>query len=275
MGMQRERGTVQVGGATLHYEAAGEGQALILLHAGVADHRMWDQPFAALAAHYRVVRYDARGYGASVTEDVEFSNREDLAHLMTHLGITQAHLLGVSRGGQIAVDFTLERPAMVSALVMVASGPGGFESPDPAPQAESRQFDEMEAAWTAKDFEQLADLEVRFWVDGPGQPEDRVPARIREHVREMILHNYRTHTVEGKPQPLKPPAAGRLAEIAVPTLIMTGDLDTSHIRAAAGFMAEHIRGGRKVEIPGTAHMLSLEQPEAFIRVVMDFLQGLP
>ena len=275
MGFQRERGTVQVDGARLHYETAGAGRALILLHAGVADHRMWDEPFAAFASHYRVIRYDARGYGASVTEDVEFSNRQDLARLMTHLGIEQAHLLGVSRGGQIAMDFTLEQPAMVSALVMVASGPGGFKSPDPTPQAESRQFDEMEAAWSEKNFERLADLEVRFWVDGPGQPEDRVPAGVRDHVREMILQNYRTHSVEGKPQPLKPPAAGRLAEIVVPTLIVTGDLDTSHIRAAAAFMAEHIRGSRKVEIPGTAHMLSLEQPETFIRAVLDFLQGSP
>jgi len=269
----REGGTVQVGGATLRYDAAGRGHPLILLHAGVADRRMWDEPFAALASHYRVVRYDTRGYGGSVTEDVEFSNRQDLADLLLHLEIAQAHLLGVSRGGQIAMDFTLERPAMVSALVMVAAGPGGFESADPAPQAETRTFDEMEAAWKAKDFERLADLEVRFWVDGPGQPEGRVPANIREHVREMVLNNYRTHTVEGKPQPLKPPAAGRLAEISVPTLIVTGDLDTSHIRAAADFMTQHIRAARKIVLPGTAHMLSLEQPETFTRIVLEFLEG--
>jgi pimeloyl-ACP methyl ester carboxylesterase len=270
---QRERGTVEVSGARLSYEAAGTGHPLVLLHAGVADQRMWDEPFAAFARHYRVVRYDARGYGASVTEEIEFSNREDLAALLDHLGIERAHVLGVSRGGQIAMDFTLERPAMVSALIMVASGPGGFESRDPAPEAETRMFDEMEAAWNEKEFDRLADLEVRFWVNGPGQPEGRVPAKIRDHVREMILHNYRTHTVEGKPQPLKPPAAGRIADISVPTLIVTGDLDSSHIRAAADFMAEQIRGARKVVLPGTAHMLSLEQPDAFTRVVLDFLQG--
>lgn len=273
MDTPREGGTVQVGGATLHYDAAGRGHPLILLHAGVADRRMWDEPFAALASYYRVVRYDTRGYGGSVSEDVEFSNRQDLADLLTHLEIAQAHLLGVSRGGQIAMDFTLERPAMVSALVIVSAGPGGFESADPAPQAETGAFDEMEAAWKAKDLDRLADLEVRFWVDGPGQPEDRVSQRIRQRVREMILQNYRAHTVDGKPQPLAPPAAGRLAEIAVPTLIVTGDLDTSHIRAAADFMAEHIRGSRKVVLPGTAHMLSLEQPETFTRIVLDFLEG--
>ncbi len=269
---RRERGTVEVAGSTLHYEAAGTGHPLVLIHAGVADHRMWDGPFAAFARSYRVIRYDTRGYGASLTEDVEFSNREDLAALLDHLGITRAHLLGVSRGGQIAMDFTLERPSKVSALIMVASGPGGFHSPDPVPEVETKVFDEMEAAWEAKEFERLADLELRFWVDGPGQPEGRVPAPIREHVREMILHNYRTHAVEGKPQPLKPPAAARLGEISVPALIVTGDLDTSHIRAASDFITEHIRGARKVVIPGTAHMLSLEQPQTFIQIVQEFLQ---
>ncbi|HEV8339167.1 MAG TPA: alpha/beta fold hydrolase [bacterium] len=274
MDRQRESGTVQVPGARVYYEAAGAGHPLVLIHAGVADHRMWDEPFVAFARHYRVVRYDTRGYGASVTEDIEFSNRQDLAALLDHLDIDQAHLLGVSRGGQIAVDFTLERPSRVSALVMVASGPGGFKSPDPTPEVETKMFDEMEAAWTAKDFERLADLEVRFWVDGPGQPEGRVPAPIRERVREMILHNYRTHTAEGKPQPLTPPAAGRLGEIPLPALIVTGDLDTSHIRAAAEFLAQHIANARKVVLPGTAHMLSLEQPEEFTRVVLDFLRGI-
>jgi len=261
-------------GARLYYEVAGEEHPLVLIHTGVADHRMWDGQFEVFARHYRVVRYDARGYGKSVTEDVEFSNRQDLSDLLKHLGMAKAHVLGVSRGGQIAMDFTLERPGTVSALVMVASGPGGYESPRPNPEAETRMFQELEAAWEAKDFARLADLEVRLWVDGPGQPADRVPATIRERVCEMILNNYRTHTIEGKPQPLPPPAAGRLAEIRVPTLIVTGDLDTSHIRAAADFMEQHIRGTKNVILPGTAHMLNMERVDAFTRIVLEFLGAL-
>lgn len=269
-----ESGMLPANGARLYYEVAGEGHPLVLIHAGVADHGMWDGQFEVFARHYRVVRYDARGYGKSLTEDVECSNRQDLSDLLKHLGMAKAHVLGVSRGGQIAMDFTLERPGQVSALVMVASGPGGYKSPRPNPEAETLMFQEMDAAWEAKDFARLADLEVHLWVDGPGQPTDRVPSTIRERVREMILNNYRTHTVEGKPQPLTPPAAGRLAEIRVPMLTVTGDLDTSHIRAAADFMEQHVRGAKNVILPGTAHMLNMERADAFTRIVLEFLGGL-
>ena len=234
---------------------------------------MWDRQVAAFTPHFRVIRYDTRGFGQSLTDDVEFSNRRDLDDLLDHLSVRTAHLLGVSRGGQIAMDFTLERPRRVSALVMVASGPGGFESPQPPPAHETQIFAEMEAAWEQKDFERLTDLETQMWVDGPGQPSTRVASAVRERIRAMILNNYRTHTIEGKPIPLAPPAAGRLAEISVPTLVVVGDLDTSHIRAAAARMEHGIRGAQKVVLPGTAHMLSLERPEEFDRVVLEFLRG--
>lgn len=271
MAEQHRAGFAEVHGARLYYEVVGEGHPLVLIHAGVADHRMWDDQFEVFARHYQVVRYDARGYGKSVTDDGGFSDRQDLSDLLEHLRLATAHVLGVSRGGQIAMDFTLERPGKVSALVMVASGPGGYKSPHPNPEVETMMFQETDSAWKAKDFARLADLGVRLWVDGPGQPADRVPSTIRERVREMILNNSRTHTIEGKPQPLTPPAVGRLAEIRVPTLIVTGDLDTSHIRSAADFMEQNIRRAKKLILPRTAHMLNMERPDAFNRIVLEFL----
>src|SRR5439155_24562271 len=129
--------------------------------------------------------------------------------------------------------------------------------------------------YEAKDFTRLADLEVRMWVSGPGQSPDRVALPLRERVREMILSNYTTHTVEGQPVVLDPPAAGRLAEIRVPTLVVLGDLDETGVLRAAEAIANGIPGARKVVIPGTAHMLSMEKPAEFIRLVLEFLQGLP
>ena len=127
MAVPSEKGMLPVHGAKLAYEVAGQGPAIVLIYAGVADMSMWDEPFRELSKRFRVVRYDTRGFGRSLTEAVAFSNRADLLALMDHLKIDRAVIVGNSRGGQIALDFTLENPSRVSGVVFVAGGLSGFD----------------------------------------------------------------------------------------------------------------------------------------------------
>jgi pimeloyl-ACP methyl ester carboxylesterase len=273
MAPRAESGYITVNGGRLYFEVTGHGHPLVLIHAGVADHRMWDEQFAVFAQRYRVIRYDTRGFGRSKTEDVEFANHRDLHDVLEHLGIQKAYLLGASRAGGISIDFTLEYPAKVDALILMGSGLGGLDH-QPT-DSEQRMFDEMEELWNRKEFAALADLEVRVWVDGPGQPATRVNSALRQRVREMILNTYNTHTAEGRPQRLDPPAAKRLGEIRVPTLIIVGDLDESGVLAAGDVLARDVPGARKVVMTGTAHLPSMERPEEFNRIILDFLAHLP
>ncbi|MGE5140992.1 MAG: alpha/beta fold hydrolase [Rudaea sp.] len=272
--MQRISGYVDVEGGKLYYEQSGEGHPLVLVHAGIADHRMWDEQFRVFAERFRVVRYDQRGFGLSRSEAVSFSRREDLRALLQHLGIERAHLLGLSMGGSLVTDFTLEYPDMVTALIPVAAGLSGHQ---PAPgtdakaQYERERETEMETLWEKKEIERLKEMELELWVDGPLQPSDRVPHPLRERVREMNDLAY-THDGEGfKPQPLERAAAGRLGEIRVPTLVIVGDLDTTSVLDACRRLAEDIPGAREVIIPGAAHMVNMERPAEFNRIVLDFL----
>ncbi len=268
-------GYAPVENGELYYEVAGDGYPLLLIHAGVADRRMWDDQFATFAGRFRVIRYDTRGYGMSRTQHTSFSNRQDVADLLRHLGVARAHVIGVSRGGQIAVDFTLEYPAMVSALIPTAAGLGGYEEqPIEAEATLNRMFEEMEAAWEAKEWERLVEMEVQVWVDGPGQPAGRAPAAVREKVRAMCLNNYRSQTVEPTARPLDPSAYGRLGEIATPTLVLIGDLDVPACVRIADRLTQGIPGARKVLFPGVAHMIPMEAPEAFNREVLAFLAAL-
>ncbi len=267
-------GILQTAGGPLKYEVAGSGHPLVLIHAGIVDHRMWDGQFEVFSRSYRVVRYDTRGFGAStVDEGHEFSNREDLAELMDHLDMPRACLLGCSRGGQIATDFTLERPERVDALILVGAGIGG-DHREPTPEEEAR-WARAESLWNAKDFEGIAEIEIRAWVDGPGQAPGRAGPRVREQVRRMIVENYQRHVTQGKPVVLDPPAIGRLDEISVPTLVITGDYDEPDVLAAAGKLVSGIQGARQISIPGTAHLPNMEKPEQFNRIVLDFLAGVP
>jgi len=272
---QISSGYAPVENGELYYEVAGVGHPLLLIHAGVADLRMWDDQFTAFAEHFRVIRYDTRGFGRSRTEPATFSDRQDIVDLLRYLGAARAHVIGISRGGRIAVDFTLEHPEMVSALIPTAAGLSGYDHQATGAEVDlSRMAEQMDAAWEAKDWERLVDLEVRYWVDGPRQPEGRAPTAVREKVRAMGLNNYRTQTVEPAPRPLDPPAIGRLGEIVAPTLVLVGDLDEPACLVTADLMATDIPGTRKVVFPGVAHMVPMEAPEAFCREVLAFLDAL-
>jgi 3-oxoadipate enol-lactonase len=268
-------GYAPVQNGQLYYETCGEGDALVLIHAGIADCRMWDEQVASFARRYQVISYDARGFGRSKTEAVSFSNRQDLCDLLAHLECSKATVLGISRGGQIAIDFTLEHPELVRALIPVAAGLSGYQhQPTPAEASLQQKFEEMDALWEKHDFQKLVEYEMQVFVDGPGQPFTRVPATLRERVRAMDMANYVNQTIEPSAQPLDPPAAGRLAEIHVPALVIVGDLDTPSSQIMADLMVKGIAGARKVVFPGVAHMVNMEQPEQFNRVVLEFLGSL-
>ncbi len=273
---QATNGYLDVEGGRLYYEVAGKGHPLVLIHAGIADSSMWDDQFDLFARQYRVIRYDTRGFGKTETEDVAFSNRQDLYDLLKRLGADKTYVIGVSRGGQIAIDFTLELPEMVDALIPVDAGVSGFDfEAHPPTDEEMRLIQAMMEAEEKRDFERMADLDVQLWVDGPGHAAGRADQRVRERVRQMCLNNYTNHAVEGQPRQLEPPAAGRLSEIHAPTLVIVGDLDTSDTQIMADQLAQDIPGAKKAVIHGTAHLPSMEKPEEFNKIVLDFLQALP
>jgi 3-oxoadipate enol-lactonase len=265
-----ESGFLDVSGGKLYYEVEGEGHPLLLIHGGLGSLRMWDGQVPAFAERYQVIRYDTRGFGLTETRDVEFSNRDDAAAVLDHVGASTAYLVGQSRGGMIALDFLIERPERVDAFVSVASGVGGLEPQLPEGTA-TPPWEEMERLWETKEWDRLAELDTQVWVDGWGQPPTRVDTELRRKVHDWILDIYRAEKAEGKPQPLVPPAAERLAEIRVPTLVMIGEVDEAGGIAAERHLTASVAGARLVEFPGVAHMIQLEEPERFNQLTLDFL----
>jgi pimeloyl-ACP methyl ester carboxylesterase len=255
----------------LYYEMAGSGATLVLSHAGFVDSRMWDDQWVEFAQHYRVIRYDLRGMGKSDPANGPLSRRADLLRLLDHLDVERAALLGCSLSGEIMIDFTLEHPERVSALIPVSAVPSGFEMRG-EPPAELR---EMIGAMQQGDRVRASELQLRLWVDGPFRQPDQVDPQVRQRAGEMnwiTVVNQTWARADMQPlNPLDPPAAQRLGEIAVPTLILAGALDNPEILRAADVLAAKIRGARKTIIPNTAHVPNMEQPAAFNRLVLEFL----
>lgn len=265
-----ETGYVEFPGSRIYYEVDGDGPGLTFVHACVAHLRMWDAQVAAFKDRYTVVRLDLRGFGKSTTaEDVTFSSRDDLRRVLDHVGVEQTHLVGNSCGGSIAIDFTLENADRVRSLTLVAAGLGGFEAPDD-PRALELEKD-WETLYKAKDYETLVELETQEWTDGPGQPATRVDPEMRRKMFEWNLDNYRAEQENDHNQRLDPPAADRLSEINVPTLVTWGMFDVTNVDVTSRKLLADIKGARSKIYPDVAHMVSLERPAEFNQVLSDFL----
>ncbi len=268
----RQSGMAAINGTQMYYEMAGDGHPLVMVHAGVADNRMWDAQFDVFAEKYRVIRFDQRGFGQTKPVDGEFRRYEDLYAMLTFLGVQQTYLIGCSMGGGACINFALEHPDMAKALITVGSGPAGFEFDGPPPPI----WDELVKADEADDIERVAELEAHIWLDGPSAPAGRVGGAVREKMMSMNWIALQNEKLDlGKELPLDPPAATRLGELNLPTLVLYGDLDTPYIQAAGKYMAEHIKGAKEVIMPNTAHLPSMDQPQAFNEHVLSFLASLP
>ena len=265
---------IDVPGGRLRVVAEGDGPPILLVHSAIVDMRSWDAVVPPLvAAGYCVIRYDIRGYGASTAEDVDFSNRADVLAVLDSVGAGQAAVVGNSRGAMIALDTVLESPDRFVAFVWVGGGIGGFDggaTPD-----EMTLYEEGDALESAGDADGMADLDIRAWVDGIGQPPTRVPAAIREAVREMDRPLVEPGRVFGKPIPLDPPANERLGAIRVPTLSVVGALDSSGTRAAAARLGEAVPAARAITIPDVAHLIGMEVPAELAALIVEFLAPLP
>ena len=265
--MPSQTGFAHLNGTQIYYEIAGSGPPLVLVHAGIADSRMWDEQFVVLAHDFTVVRYDMRGFGQTRMTAGPFAHPHDLAALLQHLNITSTALLGCSMGGRVSIDFALEFPDIATALIPVASGVSGytFEGDQPS------QWLALIAAYEQGDLAQTSEYEVQIWVDGPHRRPDQVPASIRDRVRAMNLIALATPEDLGTEQPLDPPAISRLHDIQVPTLVIIGELDQPRILEQCACIAHAIPRAETVTLP-TAHLPSMERPDEFTQIVQGFLQ---
>jgi 3-oxoadipate enol-lactonase len=256
--------------AELHYEVAGEGPPVVLVHEGIADSRMWEPQWASFPPAHRTVRYDMRGFGETPISPGSFSHARDLVGLLERLALGPAAIVGVSLGGRVALEVAVARPELVSALVLVGAALPGHDWTEETQAG----WAEEEAALERGDLDAAVELNLRMWVDGPGRSSTDVDADVRARVAVMQRRAFELQLSVGdaaEEEPLVPDIGQRLTEISVPTLIVVGEEDRPDIHAIADRLAASIPHARRASIPATAHVPSLERPDEFDRIVLGFL----
>jgi 3-oxoadipate enol-lactonase len=253
------------------WDSAGEGEPVVLVHAGVADRRMWDPQWIGFGGSFRAIRYDARGFGDTHSPAGPWSHHGDLVALLDELGLGRVHLVGASMGAGIAVEVALERPTAVASLVLIA--PGGAllgQAPDVLRSVWRAEGEALERG----DLDAAVEVNLRAWVDGPARSRDAVDRAVRAFVGEMQRRAFELPGWDSDVAPeseLEPSAAGRLAELRIPVLVIVGLADWPPVIEVAERIGREVDGARVVRWPGVAHLPSLERPNEFERLVREFL----
>lgn len=255
----------EVNGTRLHYEMVGQGPAVVLVHGGLVDSRMWDDQMGDFSKRYKVVRYDLRGFGKSIDASDSFSHIEDLRALLEFLKIERATIVGLSLGGIVAADFTLEYPNKVDRLVLVGSGLRGDKQP-PAKE----QISAWEAALRG-DVETFVKITMESDLYNGARP--GTPTYMR--LRQMLVENFKAIPTF-RPGFLKypePPTLERLGNINIPTLVVIGSRDAQTLKNIALTLATKIPHARTVTINGASHHPPVEKPKQFNNAVLKFLSS--
>jgi 3-oxoadipate enol-lactonase len=254
---------------TAWFDVHGEGPAVALVHAGIADSRMWEPQLSTFSEAHRVVRVDLPGFGNSPFESTIVSYRGAIRDALDGAGVDRTAVVGTSLGGRAALEFALESPDRVSALVLVGAGIDDHEWSDEV----TRFVEAEEAALANGDLDAAVTANLHLWIAGPRRTLEDVDPHVRDLVAEMqtqAFHLGKDHD-DLQADTLEPPASTRLAEIQAPTLVVTGDEDIEDIHAVAERLAREIPGAERATIAGAAHLPSLERPEEFDRIVLRFL----
>jgi 3-oxoadipate enol-lactonase len=258
------------------HQETGSGPPLVLVHAGIADSRMWDREWDAWAGRFRLIRCDLPGYGRTpVLEDaagpVERPAAE-LAELLDTLGVTAAAVVGASFGGRVSLELAIGRPDLVGRLLLVATGLPGWDWSAGVRGGWAKE----DAAIERGDLDGAVEANVETWVAGPTRTVSDVDPAVVNLVRVMqrrALELQIPTAEEIRDEPLADGFQDRLGELSLPVLALTGALDQPDFAGVGARIASVVAGARHDVIGGAAHLPNLEQPAAFDAVALPFLEG--
>lgn len=244
---------------------------MVFLHAAVCDRRMWRAQLDGLGAHSKAIAYDRRGFGETRAEAEAFSDVADLMAVIDAMADgTPPILVACSAGGRIALDAALRHPSRIRALVLISPSVGGAPEAVYPPDIQGLMA-ELKAAEKARDLHRVNAMKARLFLDGPLAPEGRVTGSPRELFLEM--NGIALRAPPAGPSLDTAPAYPRLGEVAVPSLVICGDLEFPYIQDRCRHIAEMVPNGAFQALSGTAHLPSLDRPADVTTLIAEFIES--
>ena len=265
---QTTAGTIRLPDATIPYETHGAGTPVVFIHGYTQNMRIWDEQIAAFAPNYRVIRYDVRGFGRSTGDVDGTSAASDLATLLDSLRIPRAAVVGLSMGARIALNFAVNYPDRVTALVLYGAPPtADFPVPEsPEMRALFARLPEIAKTYGPDSVLVAVHASELGWMP-PGNAE-----AVRKARRGSEGYNARDLTHPTKPSGRVPRTTmAQINSVRIPVLLIHGDHEVARFRQFNDTLLARLPNARRVVIENAGHGAHFSEPEKFNRALLDFL----
>lgn len=247
-----QTGFFEFNNGKLYFEVVGEGESIVFIHGFTLDHRMWKPQVDEFRKKFKVITYDLRGFGKSSTPEDKYSHHEDLKALLDHLGVPNAHIVGLSLGGEIALDFAVSYPDMVKTLTLADSSLGGYKST---------------VDWNVHSEFGL-DKAKENWLNHQVFDKTRENKGALEKLKQIVSDYSGWHWFNNDPrEKVSPSTIEQIQNIKVPTIIMIGEYDLSYFKDIAEILNNKIPNSKKIIIKNSGHMSNLENIEQFNKTI--------
>ena len=261
-------GYVTVDDTRLYWKSVGDGPAVLFLHAGVADSRMWRGQIGLDGL--QTIAFDLRGFGKSDWVPGAYADWKDAVAVLDHLAVDSAVIVGCSIGGGIAMHLALAAPDRVDGLVLIGAAAKGWEPVEG--WTDLPEWDEAVAAFKTGDLERVLELDGEIWLAGHGRTLDQIDDKLVELFIEVDRSPMATEDERNEHlEVFEPPVNDQLDKINIATLTVVGAHDQPEMIESAEYLATRLSDRPHVVIEGAAHLPSLEKPETFNEVLVDFL----
>lgn len=267
-------GYIKVGNLQVYFERDGTGEPLLLIHAGLQDHTMWESQVKELSKQLEIITIDLPYHGKSSGIDTTILVQDVIKIILDSLQLNKINIAGVSMGAAVTQDFVIAYPALINKVILISSGINGYDK--------IQQVDSLSLQWYRKFVQALEQKDTALaareftiaWAEGVYRPGDSLQSAVSKYVYDKTLSNLRLHRLAGWPRlQSKPPAIENISKITQPVLIIDGDKDLPYITTSSDYLEKNIRGAKRVKLKDVAHMLNMEKPNEVSNLISDFIKG--
>jgi pimeloyl-ACP methyl ester carboxylesterase len=268
------KGSIKAGNLQVYYEQKGSGDVIVLLHAGLQNHTMWEEQVKSLSENFSVITIDLPFHGSTTGIDTNILAKDIIKIILDSLHLQKIYIAGLSMGASVAQDFIIAHPERINKAILISAGVNGYEKKFPIDSLSMAWYAQFTNALNAKDTARAALEFTKAWGEGIDHRGDSLTKPASKYVYNTTLATLKQYKMEGWPNlQNNPPAMEGLAGIKLPVLIIHGDKDLPFITTASQYMEKTIPGAKRVLIKDVAHMLNMEKPAEVNRLMIEFLQS--
>lgn len=250
--------------AKISVDTYGNGEAILFIHAGIADKRMWQEQINLLSNQYYIINMDLPGFGKSELLGTEINYTDIVKEVIDFYHLSSVTIIAASFGAKVAIDFCLIHPEKIKRMILVSPAISGWED-----SLEIQEYEQMEE--NTSHLQKLVELNYDFWIKRNRQSKAIKP-EVKKMMYTMLLDNFAIDTQNVEEISVIPNSMKQLEKIQHSVLIINGEEDVGDFLTIGKLIHEKLFNSKLVVISKATHLPNIEYPELFNQYMTNFLK---